>query len=134
MTNIKAFSLTKIEVRDIEAEERFYTHGLGLEVTARLEFGEGDRLMHELILTVAGSRPPAPSFILVSYPNKACPAPGEATIGFMVDDVDAALAKATGAGATVDVAPVDVPDHGLRLCFLLDPEGHRIELLQPLKA
>lgn len=134
MTNIMAFSLTKIEVQDLQAAERFYTGALGLEVRGRVEFGEGERLMHELILGVPGSRPPAPSFILISYPNKACPAPGEATVGFMVEDMEAAMDKAIAAGATIEIHPIDVPEHGLRLAFLLDPQGHRIELLQQLKG
>jgi catechol 2,3-dioxygenase-like lactoylglutathione lyase family enzyme len=131
---VQAFSFTKIEVKDIAAAQAFYTAALGLEVVGRVNFGEGERLMHEVILALPGSRPPAPNLIIISYPNATCPTPGEATTGFMVADLDAALARATAAGATIDIPATDVPEHGLRLAFILDPLGHRIELLQQISA
>jgi len=129
----KAFSLAKIQVADIEAAERSYVEALGLEVVARVTQGEGPSLMFERILAVTGAAPNTPSFILISYPNLPCPAAGEATIGFMVEALETSVERAVAAGATVEVAPMDVPEFGLRLAFLLDPQGHRIELLQTLK-
>jgi predicted enzyme related to lactoylglutathione lyase len=130
----QSFCFTKIEVKDIGAAETFYSEALGLEVTARVDAGEGEHMMHEVIMTLPGTRPPAPNLILISFPNRSCPAPGEATTGFMVENVDAALERATAAGATIDVPAMDVPEHGLRLAFILDPQGHRVELLQALKG
>ena len=130
----QSFCFTKIEVKDIAAAEAFYREALGLGVTARVDAGEGEHMMHEVIMTLPGTRPPAPSLILISFPNRSCPAPGEATTGFMVENVDAALDRATAAGAKIDVPAMDVPDHGLRLAFILDPQGHRVELLQALPA
>jgi predicted enzyme related to lactoylglutathione lyase len=116
----QSFCFTKIEVKDIAAAETFYSQAIGLDVSVRLEAGEGENLM--------------PNLILVSFPNRSCPPPGEATTGFLVENVDAALERATAAGATIDVPAMDVPEHGLRLAFILDPQGHRIELLQVLKS
>jgi catechol 2,3-dioxygenase-like lactoylglutathione lyase family enzyme len=130
----KGFSLAKIQVQDIDAAERFYVEALGLEVTGRVTNGEGEQLMLERILTVPGSPRGATSFILISYPNTPCPAPGVATMGFMVETLEAAIEKATAAGASVDVPPVDMPEYSLRLAFLRDPQGHRIELLQSTKG
>jgi Predicted enzyme related to lactoylglutathione lyase len=126
----KAFSLAKIQVADIEIAERFYVEGLGLEVSARVTQGEGERLMFERIMAVPGAPRGTPNFILISYPNLPCPVPGEATTGFMVEDLEASIDRALDAGATLDVPATDLPEHGLRLAFLLDPQGHRVELLQ----
>lgn len=128
----KAFSLAKIQVADIEAAERFYVEALGLEVVGRVTQGEGESLMFERILAVPGAPRAAPSFILIAFPNLPCPAPGEATIGFMVDTLEESIECAVRAGARVDVPPTDLPEFGLRLAFLLDPQGHRVELLQAL--
>ncbi|QGP80556.1 VOC family protein [Sphingobium sp. CAP-1] len=131
---MQAFSFTKIQVADIAAAEAFYTTGLGLETVGRVDFGDGARLMHEVIMAVPGARPPAANLILICYPNAPCPAPGEATTGFMVESLDAILEQAVAAGASIDIAPTEIPDHGLRLAYILDPLGHRIELLERLKA
>lgn len=129
-----AFSFTKIIVGDLAAAERFYTQLFGLEVVGYINLGEGEALMNEVILKTAGAQPPAPNFILVSYPNRNCPATGEATTGFVVDDLHATLAAATAAGATIELGATEVSEHGLQMAYILDPQGHRIELLQMLNA
>lgn len=50
----------------------------------------------------------------------------------MVDDADAVAAAAERGGGRILMAPRDVPDHGLRVGFVADPEGHEIEIVQPL--
>lgn len=128
----KAFSLAKIQVADIDAAERFYVEGLGLEVSARVAEGEGEARMFERIMAVPGAPRGTPNFILISYPDAPCPPPGESTIGFMVEELEASIERAVAAGARLDVPPAELPHYGLRLAFLLDPQGHRIELLQAM--
>lgn len=129
-----AFSFTKIIVKDLAAAERFYTELFGLEVVAHLNLGEGEELLNEVVLKTAGAQPPAANLILVNFPNRPCPAAGEAATGFVVDDIDATLEKAAATGGTIEVPATDVPEHGLRAAYLLDPQGHRVELLQMLNA
>lgn len=126
----QAFSFTKIIVEDLPAAQNFYTQVLGLQVAGHLDLGEGKDLMNEVILRVAGAQPHSPYLILVNYPNRTCPAPGEATTGFVVDDLDAILAEAVAAGGGVEFPAADLPEHGLRVAYISDPQGHRIELLQ----
>jgi catechol 2,3-dioxygenase-like lactoylglutathione lyase family enzyme len=134
MMTTTAFCLAKIHVRDIDAAERFYQEGLGLRTAARVTNGEGEHAMVELIMNVPGANPSDANFILIAFPNAPCPPPGEATVGFIVTDLDAALERAFAAGATLAVAAADMPQYGLRLAFILDPQGHRVELLQRLDA
>lgn len=128
----QAFSFTKIQVKDVASAESFYSEALGLETIGRVNFGEGERMMHEVIMALPGA--PAPNLIFTTYPNGPCPAPGEVTTGFMVDDLDAALERAKAAGATIDIPVTEIAEHRLRLAFILDPQGHRIELLEQMKA
>jgi predicted enzyme related to lactoylglutathione lyase len=36
----------------------------------------------------------------------------------------------TAAGGTIVLAPVDLPDHGVKIAYVADPENHLLELLQ----
>jgi predicted enzyme related to lactoylglutathione lyase len=49
----------------------------------------------------------------------------------LVDDVDAAAARAEGAGGTVFVAPMDIPEVG-RMAVIADPQGAVISLFTSL--
>jgi PhnB protein len=51
----------------------------------------------------------------------------------LVEDVEAAFARAAGAGGAVIEQPADQP-YGHRRCALEDPEGHRWYFAQPIQA
>ncbi len=53
-------------------------------------------------------------------------------IGFEVKDLDAFVKHAKEAGATFDMEPRDMPQLKLKIAFLTDPAGTRIELTQGL--
>ena len=90
--------------------------------------------MFERIMAVPGAARGTANFILISFPNLPSPTPGEATVGFMVESLEETIELAVNAGARVDVPQSDLPQFGLRLAFLLDPQGHRVELLQTLES
>lgn len=48
--------------------------------------------------------------------------------GFVTENLDAALAKAITAGATLKLEPMEAGS--TRVAFLDDPEGHEIEVIQ----
>jgi catechol 2,3-dioxygenase-like lactoylglutathione lyase family enzyme len=56
----------------------------------------------------------------------------QAMVNYRVDDLDALLAQLTAAGVTIDPHREDA-DYG-RFAWIVDPEGNRIELWQPLVA
>jgi predicted enzyme related to lactoylglutathione lyase len=56
--------------------------------------------------------------------------PQQAMINYRVDDLDALLTQLTAAGVTIDPKREDY-DYG-RFAWIVDPEGNRIELWQPL--
>ena len=48
----------------------------------------------------------------------------------VVDDIDEAFAGLVAHGATVGIEPIDSPIAGVRISYLVDPEGNLIELLE----
>lgn len=63
--------------------------------------------------------------------------PGTGHLCLSTDDIDGAMARATALGATArSDGPVTVtagPNTGRRVCYLRDPEGITIELLEPVR-
>ncbi len=118
--------LINIDVPDIEAGERFFCDAFGLRVGRR--FGED-------FVELLGW--PAPVYLLLKaqgtlgagddirrYERHWTPVHPD----IAVDDLDAALARASAAGATVELAPRDAP-YG-RIAMLADPFGHGFCLIQ----
>jgi lactoylglutathione lyase len=51
-------------------------------------------------------------------------------IAVTVSDMDATLGGLAGKGITPEKPPYTVSDGGSRLCFVRDPDGYRIELIE----
>lgn len=126
---ITGYAFTKIIVSDLTAMERFYCDALGLSVKTRIEVDKPGYALRETVLVV-GDDDGGTLLNLVQYLDRPYPAPGEATIGLSVSDMDAVIAAAVAAGGTVVTPPVELPDHGLKIAYVGDPEGHLLELLQ----
>ena len=58
------------------------------------------------------------------------PAAGEAVQGFITTDLDAACARALAHGGSVPQPIHEEPDFGVRVAFILDPEGHICEVVE----
>ena len=126
---IRAYAFTKIIVADLAAMERFYVEVLGLSVRTRIAVDKPGYAIRETVLVIGESET---LLNLVQYLDRPCPLPGEAVVGLTVDDMDAVIAAATNASGSVITPPVDIPDHQLKVAYIADPEGHLLELLQPL--
>ena len=55
---------------------------------------------------------------------------GYGHIALSVDDLDATLERLASAGVEPERPPYRVREGGSRLCFLRDPDGYRIELIE----
>ena len=118
------FAFVKLVVRDLDAMLGFYEAALGLVAAQTVDTDT----MTEQILRRPGVEA-GPSLILYRHKDGREIALGNAhgPIGFYVRDVDAAFAHAVAKGAAPDRPPFDVGN--LRVAFVLDPEGHEIELV-----
>ncbi len=51
-------------------------------------------------------------------------------IAITADDLDVTLAKLAEQGITAEKPPYSIREGGSRLCFVRDPDGYRIELIE----
>ena len=51
-------------------------------------------------------------------------------IAITVEDIDGTLERLAGQGITPEKPPYQVREGGSRLCFVRDPDGYRIELIE----
>lgn len=137
------FSVT---VGDIERSIAWYTEALGLEVISRQRndnaytralVGMDDALLEIAFLSLPG----AGVLELIEYVQPrgepaelATNRPGVAHIAFEVADIDAALRRLAEFGTLPLSPPVEIDrgaNAGVRACYLRDPDGFTIELMQP---
>ena len=130
-------------VSDLERALRFYRDGLGFRFEHDLEVeGEpSDTLLrlrgvklHAVYLTRDGVR-----IELLHFASPAAPAPrvramhehGLTHLSFRVADLDATLAALRAGGERVlDETVIQIPAFGAAACFVADPDGQLIELVQ----
>jgi lactoylglutathione lyase len=55
---------------------------------------------------------------------------GYGHVALTVDDLDGTLERLAGQGIEPERAPYTVREGGSRLCFVRDPDGYRIELIE----
>lgn len=127
------FSFTKIIVTDVDQLFAFYRDVFDLAETARVRQGEGEAELDEIIMGPAGAGYVTPSLVIQRYPNRPIPTRGEATLGFIVSDIDRTIETAVAAGATIDRPVRAATEHGIRVAFIMDPDGHLIEIVQMLR-
>jgi len=129
---ILSFSFTRIVVKDAKALLVFYCDALGFTQALRVDHGEGDDAFVEYFLSIKQGMPP--QLVLMQYLHRDAPKPGEVVVALQVDDLDAALDVVIASEGKIAVPVQDIPEHGMRLSFVEDPEGHAIELIQITSA
>jgi len=118
-----------IVVSDLERSTAFYAE-LGFEVASEIPFPDAPRAIRflrngdlELELFWYAETPPVP----VMPDGKQL---GFRHLAFLVDDIDAEVARLKAAGVmSEEVAVRDIPQ-GYRIAFFNDPDGIEIELTQ----
>jgi predicted enzyme related to lactoylglutathione lyase len=126
------FGFTKLIVSDVDSLFAFYARVFNLAEVARVRQGEGEDELDEIIMGAAGKGYSTPSLVIQRYPNRPIPAPGEATLGFVVQDLDATVANALAAGGSIHRPAKAEPQHGVKVAFIKDSDGHLIEVVQML--
>lgn len=117
-----------IRVADPQASVRFY-RALGLERTGCLQLAEGYYLLYL-------SAPGEPGVTLELAVNENADEdysrdPGSGHLALAVGDLDGLVAGLDAAGIEPEAAPfhpVDRPE--IRVCFVIDPDGTRVELIE----
>jgi len=113
-------------VDDVDESIAFYTKQLGFEVLTSASPAFADVKRGNLRLLLAGPRSSAGR----PMPDGTQPGPGGWNrIHFIVDDIDAEVARLRVAGATFRNDIVEGP--GGKQILLQDPSGNVVELFQP---
>ncbi|WP_257459192.1 VOC family protein [Archangium lipolyticum] len=129
MSNTK-FGFTKLLVNDLEASAAFYTSVCGLAETGRVEASIAGRNIREILFAPAHEG--SATFVLLKFLDAPKPANDEVILGFMTDDVDAFVERAKAAGGAVAQPAYSAVEHGVKVAFVTDVEGHLIEVVQLL--
>ena len=120
-----------VYVRDVEASVRFYERAFG--VALRFTAPEGDYAeleTGETALGLAHHTLAAQNFAPPVRENDPSLPPAAFEIGFEVEDVAGAYARAVQAGATPLAEPVEKP-WGQTVAYVRDPDGVLVELGSP---
>ena len=114
-----------VNVSDMGRSVAFYRDVLGFplkfESPGWSELQTGDTTVALHLAGPPAGRPPAE------------PMAGTCSLGFSVEDLDAAHRELTRRGARFTVPPTEQKDEGIRLAVCVDPDGLPISLAQPLK-
>ena len=129
------FSFTKIIVDELDKPAAFYKTVFGMRELARIQDAlTPERLIEEIILTLADDMASEPPLVLFKFLGEPAPAASDVILGFIVPDVDATVERALNAGGKVVRAPKDQPEHGVRVAFATDCDGRLLEIVQMLAA
>lgn len=119
----------RIAATDVPKAAEFYKAAFGLHEVRRLEFPT----LMEIILNdgaspEAAAKSPHAPIVIMTRP-KDHDGGAMASVILSVSDMDAAIARAEAAGASVFRKPAKLAD-GTQYAFLKDPEGNQVELLK----
>jgi lactoylglutathione lyase len=113
-----------IQVSDIRASLAFYRH-LGLELVGCL------RIDPIVLYYVSAPDDPTVTFELADNPSLEERSPGTGHIALAVGDLDAMLTRLTDVAILPEAEPYHPGDReDLRICFVRDPDGTRLELIE----
>jgi len=126
------FGFTKLLVVDLEKSAQFYRDVFGLKETTRIQSEIAGRALEEILFNPTGDG--AATFVLLKFVDATVPSANELILGFLTSDIDALIARATTAGASVVREALDYPHLSVKVAFITDLEGHLIEVVQPMAS
>jgi predicted enzyme related to lactoylglutathione lyase len=125
-----SLNAARVGGKDVAALAGFYEAAFGLKEVNRIQIPEGLEIMLNFGDTVEAARAnPAAEVVIMPRPDTD----GKDSIAhiiFNAADVEAAAEAVKAAGGTIVRGPVVFTDAGVIFCFVADPDGNQIELLQ----
>jgi predicted enzyme related to lactoylglutathione lyase len=127
---VKHFAFTKLVVADLDASSAFYTQVFGLREQYRVKDEIAGRPMEEILFE--STAPGGATLVLLHFADTPKPPSGSVIGGFLTDEIEDVFERAVAAGGSVAEPTHDAPEHGVRVGFLTDPDGHLLEICQLL--
>jgi len=124
------YMFAKTFVHDLDAMAAFYEAVFGLVPFGRHKDAMLGREIDEI--TYQASYPGGPALTLIKYLDSTGPTAGEAVQGFMTNDLEAMVERARANGGSVPDPVRAIPEFGIKVAFVLDPEGHVNEVIEML--
>jgi len=124
------FSFTKLLVTDLDKAADFYKSVCGLVELGRVDAEIAGRKIREIMFNPTGEG--GATFVLLKFLDAAKPSKDEVIVGFITPDLEAFVERTKVAGGRVVQNIFDDPEHGVRVAFVADVEGHLIEVVQML--
>lgn len=126
------FGFTKLIVQDLEKSADFYKEVCGLTELARVSAAVNDRKIEEIMFNPTG--PGTATFVLWKWLDREANVTDETILGFQTADIAAFVDRTRAAGGKVVQEIVPMPEHGVKVAFVTDPEDHLIEVVELLSA
>jgi catechol 2,3-dioxygenase-like lactoylglutathione lyase family enzyme len=122
------FGFSKLVVHDLEKCTAFYQSVCGLVEHQRVEATIDGRPIREI--NFLPTQPGGGSLTLLAFADAEGPRRDELILGFTTSDIEAFVDRVKAAGGRLTDPIRVMPEHGIRVAFVEDPEGHRIEVVQ----
>jgi predicted enzyme related to lactoylglutathione lyase len=124
-----AYVFAKTFVADLDAMGRFYAEVFGLVENNRHTDVMFGRPISEITYKASAPRETG-GLTLISFLDGNPPAAGEAVQGFVTHDIEALCERALAAGGSLPEPIREIAEFGIRVAFVLDPEGHINEVIE----
>jgi predicted enzyme related to lactoylglutathione lyase len=122
------YGFSKVVVHDLDAMASFYEDVFGLVPFNRHRDEMFGRAIDEI--TYQATSPGGGSLTLIHYLDAAAPRAGDSVQGFTTTDIEALVKRAEAGGGSVPGSIRRIEGFGVRVVFVLDPEGHINEVVQ----
>jgi lactoylglutathione lyase len=125
------FGFTKLLVNDLESSAAFYSAVCALRELARVDGEIEGRPIREIMYhpTADGGA----TFVLLQFLDKP-DAGNDVILGFQTEDLPAFVERRLSAGGQL-VDPIkSLPEHGVKVAFVRDVEGHLLEVVELLRG
>lgn len=123
------FGFAKAIVHDLEGMTRFYKSVFDLKEAMRYEADTARGPISEVILTRTGEMM-TPSLAIYKFLDRDGPTGTDSILGFTVRDAQPTLDRACRSGGRLVEAVKTMPDLGISVAFVEDPEGRLVEIVQ----
>lgn len=124
-----AYVFAKTFVADLDAMGRFYAEVFGLVENNRHSDTMFGRPISEITYKPSPGRETG-GLTLISFTDGNPPAAGEAVQGFITQDIEAVCQRALAAGGSIPEPVREIAEFGIKVAFVLDPEGHINEVIE----
>jgi len=124
------FGFSKLLVNDLEKCATFYKDVCGLTEMARVDAEIAGRGIKEIMFNATA--PGAATFVLLKFVDTTKAFNDEVITGFVTDDLEAFVERVKKAGGKVVDDIKSMPEHGVKVAFVADVEGHLLEVVEML--